>query len=656
MKTLILLIAILMSCPIFAGNEGGNGGDILYCKTSNGVTTELLDTYDGRIFHGYYYTGLMGQSSDPVERLGSLFAEIEKISPFKARRYRLAAANFFKNVVWVHRDLEDIPDSLHVSLPVDCELKQIAIQEKINGKVRYTIDARLWNLLNVETRAALILHEIIYTDALASGATNSVSTREASSFLISQVFNNRNLYSYTEMVELYLKRMAAVNKRMNDFKLQDGSIVYVEKEFRLNGFVVERRACGFILPDGNGINICQSSSKWMKLRLYYGGIESFEYENDSREQSMSGSYFGLDIPVYGIVKGKLIDPAAPLEINNPNGHFRCLPGKPILLKTQKDETFDLNTAEVRNCNLDPRFLNTILVEGKLLPVSSFNLPFDKETTYKNIISYGGELIFTSPQSISMFGQNLEVKSIIGYNWGSLVNINDSMWRMGPAYCKVSGTLTYGYNYPDGELQAGQSAAITFQEPCVVTTPQGTFTFLEGRVLVDGTLQGILTSTNVASVKFGDDNFIIKAGKISFEKGILTKAKLAEDAQLTVWNFFQAWPTERTVRIKRKIWSGTPIYLVGAAFNAYAYLKTENPIELPLYIDNYESYRPVKVVGHFSHMNGRLEEGILAQDANVPMLVRVSDYTSETRLVSQKLKAGTSIYRQQNENYYVIRKY
>ncbi len=112
-----------------------------------------------------------------MTKVGYVLAWLAEHSPRRARLFRESAATFFNRTTFVDHDLQDIPDSQHLVLPIGCNIQQLAIQERqADGSVRYTIDRRLWNRLDTGNQAGLILHEMIYTEALDLGQKQLLST------------------------------------------------------------------------------------------------------------------------------------------------------------------------------------------------------------------------------------------------------------------------------------------------------------------------------------------------------------------------------------------------------------------------------------------------------------------------------------------------
>jgi hypothetical protein len=181
----LTLLNLLCVTNLYAGQGTGNGGDVVVCTGPNGVLTyEVLDLYEARSEHGL--TLDISSSTSPI------LAAIYQIDKFKQwemyRAYKDRITSFMDRVDFVQRDLIDISDSLHTYIPKHCKVKQLAINEH-DGNIK--IDKRLWSKLNPANKAALIIHELIYEDLVASGHMNSITTRTINAYI------HGNHYQYT---------------------------------------------------------------------------------------------------------------------------------------------------------------------------------------------------------------------------------------------------------------------------------------------------------------------------------------------------------------------------------------------------------------------------------------------------------------------------
>jgi hypothetical protein len=172
-KSLLARCALFVSVTSYAGNERGNGGDVVICKNQNGqiISSEILDIYEGRTMRNI--APQLGSPSLELEKkLVLVTNRLTAISPtlasFITKEYEKfwSEVQFLDNVI-----LNDIPDSDHLYIPKGCEIQQIAIQRKpeFAEDKRFFVSNDLWKTLNNDNKFALILHEIVYKMAIGNG-------------------------------------------------------------------------------------------------------------------------------------------------------------------------------------------------------------------------------------------------------------------------------------------------------------------------------------------------------------------------------------------------------------------------------------------------------------------------------------------------------
>lgn len=202
-----LLSLIIISQATFAG-ERGNGGDVIVCRTSKGdiESIEMLDLYEARELHGLALDPSLSAENTLEQNLFSLIDGIRWVgAPVRAHSYKKLADAFFAEAEISHfGGLPDIPDHGDISLPENCSLEQVAIQELypidrsqkrgcddfFKEKPRYKIEKSLWDKMDTVNRAALIMHEIIYRDFLIGNAYFGRETKNSSSarYLVGIIF------------------------------------------------------------------------------------------------------------------------------------------------------------------------------------------------------------------------------------------------------------------------------------------------------------------------------------------------------------------------------------------------------------------------------------------------------------------------------------
>jgi hypothetical protein len=188
-----LLCASLLASEAWAGKEAGNGGNVVTCRKADHSLTsiEMLDYYEARVFRGISVS--MGDASfDYKQKIDLVLDRLAKSDPGRAERYRGWAKSFMSEAALIPGiTLTPIPDSDQVGLPRGCAMEQIAIQKEpqFPQDSRYTISKDLWDNLDEQGKAGLILHEIIYREALGFGHQTSVASRYFHSLIASELYS-----------------------------------------------------------------------------------------------------------------------------------------------------------------------------------------------------------------------------------------------------------------------------------------------------------------------------------------------------------------------------------------------------------------------------------------------------------------------------------
>ncbi len=276
MKTLILL---LLAVPMisYAGQEVGNGGDLLVCTDSVGAKTfELYDLFEGRTRHKL--TMVPPTASDPMTMVRELISRIDSINPTRANLYRMWLETFDGEVEYVNGgNLIDIPDTGDGYIPSSCELRQFAVQRTTSfpGEKRYLIDQSLWSnpAATNYVKASLILHELILREAINAphDQRNSIGSR-----YINALIHAKDLPSDTME---WLRTLNVAGFRSGDYRHNVGRLQLVwEDGFHLSdtgepmgqvlgGELNWNQIRGLFTPDLFGINIGSGGlSGWARLK------------------------------------------------------------------------------------------------------------------------------------------------------------------------------------------------------------------------------------------------------------------------------------------------------------------------------------------------------------------------------------------------------
>ncbi len=180
-----LLLVLLGVCSnlLFAGNDRGHGGGVVVCRDANKnvKSIELLDYYENRKLRDIE-PELGDASLSYYTKIEIILARIEKLDPVRARRYRTKVMDFASKTKFTEGViLPNTNDFGHVPLANGCEIEQLASQRDVRlpEDKNYLINKDLWEhpLLSEASRAGLILHEIVYYDALQLGHQNSIYSR-----------------------------------------------------------------------------------------------------------------------------------------------------------------------------------------------------------------------------------------------------------------------------------------------------------------------------------------------------------------------------------------------------------------------------------------------------------------------------------------------
>jgi hypothetical protein len=169
------------------GDQVGNGGKSVVCRDQTGSieSIEILDFYEGRELYGRVPRF---QSPNPKEAIPAALLPLKELDPDRYGRYQNYLSDFFSNTKFISSPLMITNDSEEIIAPPEgCEIEQLIIQisPRFPQDRRYNINRELWEALDAQNRIGIILHEIIYYEALAQSHRNSVSPRYLTSLIAS---------------------------------------------------------------------------------------------------------------------------------------------------------------------------------------------------------------------------------------------------------------------------------------------------------------------------------------------------------------------------------------------------------------------------------------------------------------------------------------
>lgn len=166
------------------GHEVGNGGDAVICHSAypelGGKSTAVLDYFEARA--RWRWTLALGAPDLSVAaKIEMVLSRVDAVDPDRAALYRSYWTTFWSETeTLANAHLPDLPDDGPIALPgPDCQLVQAAIRREphLPGDKRYSISKEVWEQLDNDNQAGLILHELIYREASGLGQSTSINAR-----------------------------------------------------------------------------------------------------------------------------------------------------------------------------------------------------------------------------------------------------------------------------------------------------------------------------------------------------------------------------------------------------------------------------------------------------------------------------------------------
>jgi hypothetical protein len=227
-----LLISSLMVSPAFANGDWwdkGNGGFVVLCENGSKQTFDLYE------LQSRYQNEMTLDTSESLSlegRLEYLFSKISRLNPTRAAKYHQWFEEFFNEAQFIEGTIHPLPDIGFGGIPETCSLKVAIYQHTpdILNKKRYLISQVLWEGLDINNKAALILHELIYREARE--ASNHHVTSERSRYL-NAWFHSKEFLS-TSLME-YLTGLQDLHFQDADYgphKIALGSYIESQQEWQ----------------------------------------------------------------------------------------------------------------------------------------------------------------------------------------------------------------------------------------------------------------------------------------------------------------------------------------------------------------------------------------------------------------------------------------
>ncbi len=197
MKPFLFLTSLLLSSVAFGnGKVVGNGGDAVVC----GKSVQVLDVYEALALRGFKLD-LGAPALSVNEKVSLAIGRIKKVDPYRAALIEILSRNFFTETKFIRGgNLRDVDDSDEIFLPEGCTRKQLAIQNArvVFSDPFYTVNEDIWDRLDNDNKAALILHEVIFRGS--KGAWPSPMVRFLSSMAFTNFLDKKTKFEYYEYV------------------------------------------------------------------------------------------------------------------------------------------------------------------------------------------------------------------------------------------------------------------------------------------------------------------------------------------------------------------------------------------------------------------------------------------------------------------------
>ncbi len=307
---LIVIITAIAFSRAFAGGEVGNGGNVIVCTDSSGnvKSVEVLDYYELRLNGGAL--SLNPNLVTYQEKLIELFNRWDEVAPKRMEQYK-KWLNEFQTDAGIYSGIEipHIPDTGSIAIPQGCKPISIAFQraddEIFPGTKRYVINKDLWDYMNETQKAGLVLHELIYREAIKAGHATSLPTRFFNGYLSSATPKGEEYaYIVSKMPLLWVEYgrgiILTIGTLSTDCGLGDNCSPHFQRSTTLleNGKIVE----GYVNEVIADFNLNGWHIKFKKQNSPFNSYFKFNQTTGDIESRLDFYEFSLDNKFYFHIK------------------------------------------------------------------------------------------------------------------------------------------------------------------------------------------------------------------------------------------------------------------------------------------------------------------------------------------------------------------
>ncbi len=219
---LLLSQAVPLGSHLSASQRVGNGGFIAVCREGQNNSFHLLDYLDGEFRFAQLGKVDLGPAVDHVEHARFAFERLAKFDPVRSAEYLAELEKFFapNNLRFLEPNYRlPVAADLGVDMiPSNCDTEQIAANTIPfqPEEPKFWIKEVLWDKLNEVHKAGLIIHEIVYNDALIRGHVTSEFARYYTFLISSEKFADLSQAAYDQkLMEIYFGEVSSVYERLD---------------------------------------------------------------------------------------------------------------------------------------------------------------------------------------------------------------------------------------------------------------------------------------------------------------------------------------------------------------------------------------------------------------------------------------------------------
>ncbi len=201
-----LALSLSLSAAAFAAKEAGNGGNVILCPApSSFPAARIYDHYEAEVKYSRHID-LGGPALTVDQKTDLVFTRIARLNPNRAALYRGWYATFWQEANLLPGiTIAPVADTGVGFVPAGCMLTQTAVQSDptLPGDKRYLISKDIWDQMDSDSQAGLILHELIYREAIhqTNAQDNSMMARYLNGYFSSPDVESATLKTYIQTIE-----------------------------------------------------------------------------------------------------------------------------------------------------------------------------------------------------------------------------------------------------------------------------------------------------------------------------------------------------------------------------------------------------------------------------------------------------------------------